>query len=94
MILPEKNNSLFCKSESFRNFIIHKFVNLPKYSYLCKQIGEFVILMFFRNRVMIWDDSKNRPKYTQKRIYQSEKNFLEKSKNSFPYYNIKERSNI
>ena len=76
MILPEKNNSLFCKSESFRNFIIHKFVNLPKYSYLCKQTGEFVILMFFRNRVMIWDDSKNRPKYTQKQIYQGKKNFF------------------
>ena len=23
-----------CKSESFRNFIIYKFVNVPKYSYL------------------------------------------------------------
>ena len=94
MILPEKNNSLFCKSESFRNFIIHKFVNLPKYSYLCKQIGEFVILMFFRNRVMIWDDSKNRPNTHKNRYIKARKTFLEKSKNSFSYYNIKERSNI
>ena len=76
MILPEKNNSLFCKSESFRNFIIHKFVNLPKYSYLCKQTGEFVILMFFRNRVMIWDDSKKSPKvHTKNRYIKARKTF-------------------
>ena len=91
MILPEKNNSLFCKSESFRNFIIHKFVNLPKYSYLCKQTGEFVILMFFRNRVMIWDDSKNRSKYTQKRIYQSEKNFFGEIQKQFPILQYKRK---
>ncbi|CCZ71263.1 putative uncharacterized protein [Bacteroides sp. CAG:702] len=36
------------KVESFRNFIIYKFVNLPKYSYLCKQISWWVCnLMVF-----------------------------------------------
>ena len=91
MILPEKNNSLFCKSESFRNFIIHKFVNLPKYSYLCKQTGEFVILMFFRNRVMIWDDSKNRPKYTQKTDISGREKLFGEIQKQFPILQYKRK---